>query len=238
MRVRTAVAVVSGFVVAKAALTWLALEGWGSLPQRPGFIGHWRIQLGTFGEWFAALATAAAVGVALYIAWKDRHDRISERHDEQKTHARLVQLSVDGRANNRAAVTVEARNFGPLPVIDIDLVDATWSEHPEAQWRPLTSHWQARGLPANSTHRPILMPSQGVEDTFDTLAHFVICFMRVRDGPAHVAVGRCGPHRGNGLVLAMHHGVAADAGVDEGDRCCVGALPIVSADAGGPGLAG
>jgi hypothetical protein len=176
MRVRTAVAVVSGFVVAKAALTVLALEGWGSLPQRPGFIGDWRIQLGTFGEWFAALATVAAVGVALYIAWKDRHDRISERHDEQKTHARLVQLSADTESN-RAAVVVQARNFGPLPVIDIDLVDATWSEHPEARWIPLNSHWQARGLPANSTHRAILMPNQGVEDTFDTLAHFVICFM-------------------------------------------------------------
>ena len=155
----------------------MALEAWGSLPHRPGFIGHWRIQLGTFGEWFAALATAAAVGVAFYIAWKDRHDRISERHDEQKTHARLVQLLVDGGSNSRAAVTVEARNFGPLPVIDIDLVDAMWSEHPEARWVPLDSHWQARGLTANSTHRPILMPSQGVEDTFDTLAHFVIRFM-------------------------------------------------------------
>ena len=47
MRVRTAVAIASGFVAVKAALTWMALEAWGSLPHRPGFIGHWRIQLGT-----------------------------------------------------------------------------------------------------------------------------------------------------------------------------------------------
>jgi hypothetical protein len=87
-----------------------------------------------------------------------------------------VQLFVETETG-RPAVVVQARNFGPLPVIDVDLVDATWSEHRDARWEPLKSHWVGRGRQATSTHRPILMPSQGVEDTFDTLAYFVIRFL-------------------------------------------------------------
>jgi hypothetical protein len=133
--------------------------------------------LGDVGGWLAGLGAIGAAIVALRIARQDRTARIAERHDEQKTHARLVQVSIEGGNDSRAAITVQARNFGPLPVIDIDLVDAKWSEHPEARWIPLASHWVGRGRQASSTHRPILMPSQGLEDTFDTLADFVICFM-------------------------------------------------------------
>jgi hypothetical protein len=133
--------------------------------------------LGDVGTWLSGLGAIGAAIVALRIAGRDRTERITERHDEQKTHVRLVQLSIEGGGNSRAAITVQARNFGPLPVIDVDLVDAKWSEHPEARWMPLDSHWVGRGRQASNTHRPILMPSQGLQDTFDTLAHFVICFM-------------------------------------------------------------
>ncbi|MFN3007032.1 hypothetical protein [Mycolicibacterium wolinskyi] len=176
MRVRTAVAIGVSVVAAKAALTWLALQAWAALPQRPAFVSHWRIQLGTVGEWFAAFATTAAVGVALYIAGRDRSERNAERRDEQRTHARLVQLSTHSESNRSASVVIEARNFGPLPVIDVDVVDATWSKHPDAHWVPRDSHWVGRGRPATNTHRPILKPSQGVEDTYDTLAYFVVMF--------------------------------------------------------------
>jgi hypothetical protein len=127
-------------------------------------------------EWLAAATAAGAAIVALYIAARDRKDRITERADEQKTRARLVRLSVDSDTS-KGAVNVQARNFGPLPVIDINLVDATWSEHPEARWEPLGSHWVGRNRQATSTHRPIQMPSQGLDDTFDTLADFVIRFV-------------------------------------------------------------
>jgi hypothetical protein len=133
--------------------------------------------LGDVGGWLAGLGAISAAIVALRIARQDRTERIAERHEEQKTRARLVQVSVEGGDNSRAAITVQARNFGPLPVIDLDLVDAKWSEHPEARWVPLGSHWVGRGRQASSTHRPILMPSQGLQDTFDTLTYFVICFM-------------------------------------------------------------
>ena len=175
MRVRTAVAVVSSFIVVKAAVTWVALNAWASYPEH-GVANHWHVELGALAEWLAAAAAAGAAIVALYIAARDRRDRVAERRDEQKTHARLVQLFVETETG-RPAVVVQARNFGPLPVIDVDLVDATWSEHRDARWEPLKSHWVGRGRQATSIHRPILMPSKGVEDTFDTLAYFVIRFL-------------------------------------------------------------
>jgi len=169
------VAVVLGFVFVKAALTWVVVNAWASHPEHSG-AHHWHIELGPVADWLAAGAAAIAAIVALYIAWRDRKDRTAERHDEQQTHARLVQLSVETETN-RPAVVVQARNFGPLPVIDIDLVDATWSEHLEARWEPLISHWVGRNRQATTTHRPVLMPNQGLDDTFDTLAYFVIRFM-------------------------------------------------------------
>jgi hypothetical protein len=132
--------------------------------------------LGDVGGWLSGLGAIGAAIVALGIAGRDRRERTNERHDEERTQARLVRLSVETQGN-RPALTVQARNFGPLPVIDIDLVDATWSEHPEARWIALPSLWQARGLPTNTLHRPILMPSQDIQDTYDTVAEFVICFM-------------------------------------------------------------
>lgn len=178
MRVRTAVAVVCSFVAIKVAVTWMALNAWASFPEQ-GIAHHWHIELGPLAEWLAAAAAAGAAIVALTIAARDRKDRIGEHHDRQKTHARLVQLSVE--ADSKGTVNVQARNFGPLPVIDIDLVDAAWSEHHDARWEPLGSYWAGRNRRATSTHRPILKPAQGLEDTLDTLADFVIRFVN-RDG--------------------------------------------------------
>jgi hypothetical protein len=118
--------------------------------------------LGDVGGWLSGLGAISAAIVALRIARQDRTERIAERHDEQRrTHARLVQASIEGGNNSRAAITVQGRNFGPLPIIDVDLVDANWSEHPEARWVPLPGRWVGRNRQASSTHRPILMPSQG-----------------------------------------------------------------------------
>jgi membrane protein implicated in regulation of membrane protease activity len=76
------------------------------------------------------IATFLAAVVALWVAGRDRRDRMQEREDEEKTHARLVALQVS-QDTGRAAVIVEVRNFGPLPVLDVEVVDATWSEHRE-----------------------------------------------------------------------------------------------------------
>jgi hypothetical protein len=65
--------------VAKLGLAWLAWQAWASLPERPGFVGNWHIQLGTVGEWLAAIFTALAVAVALGIAGHESRTRRRER---------------------------------------------------------------------------------------------------------------------------------------------------------------
>lgn len=134
------------------------------------------MEWGNIAEGVGGVGSLAAAAVAVGTATSDRWERRTERRADEKTRARLVQLSVKTESN-RPAVAIEVRNFGPLPVVDVRLVDATWSEHPGARWMTMDTHWQARGLARNSVHRPILMPSQGVKDTFDTVVEFVICFL-------------------------------------------------------------
>jgi hypothetical protein len=173
---RTAIIIAAALVAAKGALTAVALIAWVAIPERRRPFEHWHVEFGPLAEWLAAGAAAGAAMVALWIAGRDRQLRIRERRDEEKTHARLVQLSVQTESN-RPAVIIQARNFGPLPVIGVTLVDATWSEHSDARWITLPSNWVARNRVATSVHRPILKPSQGLDDTFDTLADFVISFV-------------------------------------------------------------
>jgi hypothetical protein len=90
VRARTAVGLAIAIVTAKAALTWVALAAWGSLPERPGFVGHWQIQLGPLSEWVAALFTAGAVAVALWIAGHESRARRRERAEADHAQARLV----------------------------------------------------------------------------------------------------------------------------------------------------
>jgi hypothetical protein len=174
--VRTAVIIAAVAVTTKAALIAVALTAWASIPERRWPVNHWHVELGPLAEWLAAGAAAGAAIVALVIATLDRQHQIKDRRDDEKTQARLVQLSVETESG-RPVVVVKARNFGPLPVLDIELVDATWSEHPGARWVTINTSWQARGLPENSTYRPILKPNQGLNDTFDTLVEFDVCFM-------------------------------------------------------------
>ena len=102
MRLRTAVAAVSSFIVVKAVLTWVVLSTWASYPERPGS-RHWHVELGPLAEWLAAIATAAAAITALYVAGRDRKERTTERRNLQKTHARLVQLVVHQVTNKGAS---------------------------------------------------------------------------------------------------------------------------------------
>lgn len=183
------------FVTVKAALTAVALSAWAAFPERRVSPDRWHIELGPFAEWLAAFVAAGAAGAALWIASRDRRDRTAERYDEEKTHARLVQLNVNSETS-RPVVNIKVRNFGPLPVIDVRLVDATWSEHPEAHWILMDTSWQARGLPRNSDHRPILMPSQGVEDTVSTLVEFAVSFRHPTEDSPLAPVARDFPASG------------------------------------------
>jgi hypothetical protein len=164
MRVGVAIAVATAIVVAKAGLTWVALSAWGSLPERPNFVGHLRIQLGTLSEWLAAIFTAVAVAAALWIATRDRHERREEREEEDKTHARLVRLKAGPSVTGFPFMYVEVRNYGPLPILDVELVSATWADHPEA-------HWGTSGRSREGTYHPILRPLQDDDDQTRVISH-------------------------------------------------------------------
>lgn len=143
MKVRTAVAITAGIITVEAAMTWFAISALSAVPGRRWPPNRWHIELGNLSEALAALATAGAAFVALWIAGQQRRDRRQEREDEDGTHARLVYLDVQIRTvllnpRTRGAVPVvevKVRNFGPLPVLDVEVSDATWLEHRNARWR-------------------------------------------------------------------------------------------------------
>jgi hypothetical protein len=195
MRVRTAVGIGIAFVTVKAALTAVALSAGVAAPERRWPPDSWHIELGPFAEWLAAFVAAGAAAVALWIATRDRLDRTAERHNEEKTHARLVRLNVESETS-RPVISVKVRNFGPLPIIDVRFVDATWRGHPEARWKLLEAFWQPRDLPRNSDHRPILMPSQGGEDTVSTLVEFAVSFRDPAEDSPLVPVAKHFPASG------------------------------------------
>jgi hypothetical protein len=132
VRVRTAVTVVVLFFIVKLAMTWVALNTWASYPEHPGGSHHWHIELGPLAEWLAAVAAAGAAMAALHIARRDRQQRIAERHDEDMAQARLVHVRLS-EWSNRPDVNVTVQDFGSLPLLDVTLVAARWTQHLDAR---------------------------------------------------------------------------------------------------------
>lgn len=133
-------------------------------------------QMGTLGEWAAAFFTFVAAAAALRIAKRDRRDRMQERRDEQSTHARLVQLSV--RSTSAGSIDISVRNYGPLPVLDVDLVESTWVEHLDAQQRDSAGRWIRPSDEISRRHRPILMPHPAeFDDVYNTVAEFSVAYL-------------------------------------------------------------
>lgn len=168
----------SGFIVAKAALTWVVVNTWASYPERPG-ARHWHVELGPLAEWLAAGAAAIAAIVALYIAGRDRHQRIAERHEDEKTQARLVQVELS-LITHSPVVFVKVRNYGSLPLLDVELTDAVWVGHQDARW---VTNWKRDAPPGYAfakvgTRRRILMPGTESHDrSWDRVAEFEVCFL-------------------------------------------------------------
>ena len=140
-----------------------------------------RIELGNLSEAVGAAATFAAVVVALIIAGRDRRERARERRDEELTRARLVRLTVSGDTS-RPTVSVKVRNFGPLPVLDVRLVDAKHCGHSGASWGPVTTNWQSSRQAWEMLERPILMPNDNLKDKYSTIAEFAVLFMDQEGG--------------------------------------------------------
>jgi hypothetical protein len=151
MKTRTAVWITIAIVIANSAITWFAIKAWLAIPGRHRPPNRWHIELGNLSEALAASASAGAAlaalwaaSVALRVADRDRRDRQQEREDEEKTHARLVRLSVETRLavldpskkyDPSPILEVKVRNFGPLPVLDVEVSGADWPEHPTARVR-------------------------------------------------------------------------------------------------------
>jgi hypothetical protein len=181
MRVRTAVGLASAIVVAKGALTAIALVAWVSIPGRRWLANPWHVELGPLAEWLAAGAAAGAAIVALVIATLDRQHQIKDRRDEERTQARLVRLSVQG-LSGRPVVVVKVRNFGRLPVLDVTLVGAAWNEHP-------TARWGTKGLVREELVKPILRPHQS-DSPYEEMIDFEIWFMHPTEDKTLVPVVR------------------------------------------------
>lgn len=135
-----------------------------------------RIELGNLSEALGALFTVLAVGAALWIASSDRRDRARERHEQELTQARLVLVTVSPVSHPSASIEVEVRNFGPLPILDIELAGASWTEHPTA--RLAVSFGQYIGVvrPATARRRPVLMSTNEFERSATTVVDFILRF--------------------------------------------------------------
>jgi hypothetical protein len=105
VRIRSAVSIVVSVVVAKTVLTWAALNMWVAFQDRPLHPSRpWRIDLGHLADWAAAVGTFVAAIVAPGIASGDRRLRSSERLNESKIHARLVQVTAEPQSGSRSSV--------------------------------------------------------------------------------------------------------------------------------------
>lgn len=172
MKVRTAVGITVGILAAEGVVTWFAIEAWCAVPGRHWPPNRWHIELGNLSEALAAFATAGAAFVALWIAGQQRRDRHREREDEDRTRARLVYLDAAFRvvllnpAEHTAVpvVQVTVRNFGPLPVLDVEVSGATWRDHPEARHRSKVLN--GRGYNILRPHRS--------DSTFEEIREFAV----------------------------------------------------------------
>lgn len=133
------------------------------------------VELGDLADWLAAIGAFTAAGIALCIATRDRKDRAAERHEAQKIAARLVH--VDVRQIPKPALDVKVRNYGPLPALDVAIIDATWNEHPDARWTILQANWTTVDRVPTPVRKPVLMPAEDVNDTYDTTAEYRIGFI-------------------------------------------------------------
>lgn len=136
--------------------------------------GSPQVQFGNLSEGLGALFTFAAAAVALWIATRDRADRIAERADEQRAHAQLVRVSVE--ADHRSGVDFFVRNYGPLTVLDVELVGVQWAKHLDARKELSYGRWIVRGARAGHLNKPVLMPVDGYDDKFHTVAEFDVTF--------------------------------------------------------------
>jgi hypothetical protein len=74
---------------------------------------------------------------------------------------------------------VVVSNFGSLPILDVELTDATWSEHPGARWVTTASLLGSRPVGQVNLHRAILQPVGDIPEESRTSPYvsYDICFL-------------------------------------------------------------
>jgi hypothetical protein len=178
MRVRTAVGITVAIVSAQVAVAWLAADAWRAIPQGRWPPARWHIELGSLSDALAAFAGTGAALIALWIAGRDRRDRFMERREEEQSVARLVRLDVHTSmiarlqgGDNCPVATVRVRNFGPLPVLDVTVTEAQWTEHPEARC-PVTPRGRGMVNRKQAILRP-WQPDQKIEESIEFDVEFL-----------------------------------------------------------------
>lgn len=138
VRMRTAVGTAVAFIALKCLLTYVALLAWSSTPGRDWvrtYAAGWHLQLGTVGEWLAAWFTAAAVGVALWVAGHENRTRRRERSEADLAQARLVREEFD-RYLYAQNYGLQIHNYGAQAILDVYVEEVYWALEPTARWKP------------------------------------------------------------------------------------------------------
>jgi hypothetical protein len=178
VKVRTAVGITAAIITAQITIAWFAADAWRAIPERRWPPARWHIELGNLSEALAAFAATGAAFIALWIASRDRRDRFTERRKGEEAVARLVRLDVHSSVvaglqggNNCPVATVRVRNFGPLPVLDVTVTEANWTERLEARC-PVTP----RGRGMVNRKQAILRPwqsDQKIEESIEFDVEFL-----------------------------------------------------------------
>jgi hypothetical protein len=78
-----------------------------------------------FGQWLGALGSLTAAAAALWIATRDRSERVREREAADEAQARLV-LVRPGRNGISADFGVLIQNCGSRPILEVAVEEAGW----------------------------------------------------------------------------------------------------------------
>lgn len=149
MRVRTAVGITTVIIIAEGAITWFAAKAWFAIPGRHWPPNRWHIELGNLSEALAAFAAVGAAFVALWIATRDRRDRMKQRDAEDEAQAKLVIVSAEC-PNSPLQLQIRVVNNAPRAIVDVTFVGIVVAGH-DLDLQPTSGPYPPIGTPGNDS---------------------------------------------------------------------------------------